>query len=325
MRPALVPVSNRQGGVFTRMQAIAAGCCDAEIRALTRPGGPWVPVRRGAYVERQQWATWSEDVRYAARVRAALLQASPLARASHQSAAALHRMPLRPRWRSELHATRPNVQGTRRQAGLSVHPASIPPADDAIVQGFRATGLARTAVDIAREHGHEDGVIACDVALRLGVARADLERVVRRMWSWPGVVAARAAIEDADGGAAGIGESLTRLLVCELGIGRPETQFEISDGSRVAFADLRIGPHLIEFDGKVKYLRREAGGVSDVPPDVVLWREKRREDWLRSLGYGVSRVVWSELFGPERRRTQQRILGEYQATLRWRGGHIRGA
>ena len=42
-------------------------------------------------------------------------------------------------------------------------------------------GLARTAVDIGREHGFEDGVVACDAALRLGLPRRELWRVLDGM------------------------------------------------------------------------------------------------------------------------------------------------
>lgn len=57
--------------------------------------------------------------------------------------------------------------------------------------------------------------------------------------------------------------------------------------------DLGIeGTHvLIEFDGKVKY--------TDGGPDA-LFREKKREDRIRSSGYVVIRVTWADLFHPER-------------------------
>lgn len=47
---------------------------------------------------------------------------------------------------------------------------------------------------------------------------------------------------------------------------------------------------LIEFDGTVKY----TDGGSD-----ALFREKRREDRIRALGYVVVRVIWADLFHPE--------------------------
>ena len=135
------------------------------------------------------------------------------------------------------------------------------------------------------------------------------------MPQWPYVSPAHAAVAVADGGAATVGESLLRLMVLELDIGVPETQFVIRDGSRWAAADLRVGRHLFEFDGRVKYVGRARGGVADRPVDEVLWDEKRREDWLRRVdgGYGVSRVVWQEMLGAERRSTLRRLYDEYQA------------
>jgi hypothetical protein len=313
MRPQLAAVAATQGQVFTRRQALEAGYDECEIRGLSRDGGAWVRVRQGAYVPRDDWTAWDDDARYVASVKAGLLRGSPDAMASHQSAAALHRMPLRTRWRRQLHATRTGVQGTRRQAGMRIHPAVVAPTDEVLADGFRATSLARTAVDIAREWGYEDGVVAGDAALRMGAKRHDLDRIVASMWAWPGVKAARAVLLDVDGGAETIGESLARLLVLELGIGRPETQFQVTDGARTAYADMRIGNHLFEFDGRVKYVGREHGGLAGARVEEVLWAEKRREDWLRSLGYGVSRIVWDDLVAAGRRRARERLLREYHA------------
>ncbi|HYO19519.1 MAG TPA: hypothetical protein VES02_12730 [Dermatophilaceae bacterium] len=46
----------------------------------------------------------------------------------------------------------------------------------------------------------------------------------------------------------------------------------------------------MEFDGKVKY-----GGADGRD---ALFREKRREDALRSLGYQVARLTWRDLQDP---------------------------
>jgi very-short-patch-repair endonuclease len=60
-------------------------------------------------------------------------------------------------------------------------------------------------------------------------------------------------------------------------------------------------PVVIEFDGQVKNGRSS----DDVDPfgrrqpgRDVLWKEKRREDRLRELGYEVVRVIWSDLDSP---------------------------
>ena len=131
------------------------------------------------------------------------------------------------------------------------------------------------------------------------------------------ITRARAAVQVADGGAQNVGETLLRLMVLELDIGIPETQYEVVEGSRRAFADLRVGRHLFEFDGRTKYVDRARVGVADRPAWDVLWDEKQREDWLRRArgGHGISRVVWDEMFGLARARTIRRMAVEYQQTV----------
>jgi hypothetical protein len=193
------------------------------------------------------------------------------------------------------------------------HPAAVPENEQLVVGGLGVTSLARTAVDIAREYGIEDGVVACDQALRRGVPRSGLYDVLARMRSWPNVTLGRAAVRLADPGAENLAESLARMLVIELGFGTPSTQVWIEDGGRRVRVDLILNGHIFEFDGKVKYTGEFGAGPE------VLWREKEREDWLRSLGFGISRIVWSDLFGPARRAALKRLAREYLATQARRG------
>ena len=70
-------------------------------------------------------------------------------------------------------------------------------------------------------------------------------------------------------------------------------QVEVRDGrgwlvGRVDFV-VRGTKLIIEVDGKVKYATGD--------PEV-LWREKKREDALRALGYTVVRITWSDLERP---------------------------
>jgi hypothetical protein len=316
MRPDLRAVAARHGGVFRRSEAVACGCTEREMKTATGPGGSWVVVRRGCYAERSLWERLDDEGRYALRVRAATLAQVRAGVPSHGSAAVLLEMPTRPRWRELVHVTRPGVTGSRTENGVKHHLAAYGEADVTTAGGQRVLALARTAVDIGREHGFEDGVVACDAALRMGVPRAALARALLPMTYWPHVTRARAAVEVADAGAQNVGESLLRLMVLELGIGRPETQYVVTEGSRRAEVDLRVGRHLFEFDGRVKYVDREHGGVADRPVTQVLWEEKQREDWLRRVygGHGMSRVVWDELFGEARRRTLRRLRAEYRQT-----------
>ncbi len=317
MRPELRARASANGGVFTRRDAVECGYSEREIKTLTGHRGAWVVVRRGCYIERSLWETLDEDGRYMSRVRAVCLSMRHEAVVSHGSAAVVLGMPLRPRWRELAHVTRSDVRGSRTENGVKHHLGTFRGGDVVQVEGLTVTGLARTAMDIGREHGYEDGVVAADAALRLGATPGELSSALEVMTSWPGVTAARAALEVADGGAQTVGESLLRLMVLELEIGVPETQFVIVEEGRRAEIDLRVGRHLFEFDGRIKYVGRERGGVADEPPEQVLWNEKRREDWVRRAngGYGMSRVVWDEMFGVKRRVTLRRLCDEFKGTL----------
>jgi hypothetical protein len=316
MRPELRARASAHGGVFTRRDAVACGYTERELKTLTGHHGDWVVVRRGCYTEREVWEALDPDGRYLLEVRAASLATTSGPVVSHSSAAAALGMPLRPRWRELVHVTRSDVRGSRTENGVKHHLGALTESDLVVVDGLRVTGPARTAVDVGREHGFEDGVVAADAALRLGATRRGLKDALEVMTCWPRVTAARAAVEVADGGAQTIGESLLRLMVLELQVGAPETQFVIVEAGRRAEIDLRVGRHLFEFDGRVKYLGREQGGVADEPAEEVLWREKRREDWVRGVGYGMSRVVWQEMFGDQRRQTLWRLRREFMETVR---------
>ena len=323
MNPALRAVAAGQGGLFTRSQAVSSGCSERELKTRTGARGDWAVVRRGVYTERALWEPLDDDQRYRLRVRAAVLTAAKPCLPSHASSAALLQLPLRPHWIELVHVTRPGVTGSRTEGGVKHHLARYAPEQVAVASGLRVLDLARTAVDIGREFGFTDGVVAADAALRRGATKHQLEQALLAMRSWPHVTRARAAVQVADGGAQSVGESLLRLLILELGIGEPETQFKIVDGRRRAEVDIRVRRHLFEFDGRVKYLGRERGGVADRSPEQVLWDEKRREDWVRNHdgGYGMSRVVWSELFGRARDETKRRLYREFTESQS-RYGHL---
>lgn len=322
MHPELSAWAAQQGGVFTRQQARDCGYTERQLKTLTGHHGDWAVIRRGVYAERHLVEILSDDDRYLLGVHAVAVSTCRAAVPSHTSAAAVHRLPMRSRWHQVHHVTRPDVLGGRTENGVTHHRAALRDPDVVEAAGLRVTSPARTAVDIARLHGFEDGVVAADAALRLGAPWRALAQAVEDGRNWPHNTKARAALRVADAGAQSIGESLLRLMVLELRIGPPETQALVADGGRVAYADLRVGRHLFEFDGRVKYVGRELGGVADRPAHEVVWAEKQREDWMRRAmgGHGMSRVVWHEMFGPARRHTLRRLREEYAATVR-RFGH----
>lgn len=316
MRPALQALAAAQGGLVTRRQAKDAGYTERELRTLTGVRGGWVVVRRGVYVERHVWdAVDQYDGHARLRDLAAHLTMTSDHLMSHDSAARAHGLPmLRPR-EELVHITRFGVGGTRTEHGVKHHMTRLGLLNTVTVDGMPVTALARTAVDLGREHGFLCGTVACDAALQRGLAVADLEAELVPMWCWPGVTQARAAVAHARTGAETPGETLLRLAVLELDIGEPETQFPVKIGGGVAWTDLRVGCHVFEFDGRLKYRTREAGGVAQRPVDDVLWDERTRERMICAEGLGMSRVVWDELLGAARERTLARLRSEYDVTV----------
>jgi len=323
MRPRLRALASLQGGLITRAQALAAGYSEGEIRAHTRAGGPWVLIRRGVYAEHDVvHAVDRYDGALGLRDRAAHLTMTRPHLMSHDSAARAHGLAMLRPEQDLVHITRFGVGGSRTEEGVKHHLTRLGLLGTSVIDTMRVTGVARTALDIGREHGFQHGVVACDAAMQLGVDVSDFESELVPMTCWPGVTQARAAVAAADPGAESPGETLTRLLLLELDLGIVQTQFPVQVGSRVFWADLRIGCHLFEFDGKRKFLRRYVGGVADRPVEEILWDEKRRQDAICARGLGMSRVTWDELFGRARPTTAERLRSEYQLTRRRLGDQL---
>jgi hypothetical protein len=316
MRTELAALAASQGGVFTRAQAMDAGYRAPELRALTGVGGAWVVVRRGVYADRDTWdALDAYAGRPTARARAAHLTIDVDHVLSHDSAAHLWGLPVALARSDLVHITRPGVWGSRTEHGIKHHLAMRPPPVETVA-GLPATGLARTAMDLAREHGIDCGTAAADRAMRWGVIPDDFAEVIDGMKSWPGVTRCRRAATLADPGADTPGETLARLMVLELGLGVPETQFPVPIADGIAWCDLRLGRHIIEFDGRRKYRNVGQGGDATGSPEHVVWAEKVRERDIAAHGLGISRVFWDDCIGRARRATIDRLRGEYAATAR---------
>jgi hypothetical protein len=209
-----------------------------------------------------------------------------------------------------VHVTRRKVHGDAVRAGIKHHLAPYRETDVVEHEGLRLLGPARTALDLAREHGRAAGLAGCDAALRLGVTRQDMEDVLERMWCWPRSRTMRWCVEMADPGSESWLECQARELVLELGIGRPETQLGLTDGSRTVWCDLARHRHVFEADGFVKY--------DEDDPDAAraaVRAEKERQDFIGGFKLGVSRITAHDC-GPGRAAALQRLLREYDDTCR---------
>jgi hypothetical protein len=322
MNPRIIGLMATQHGLVTRRQALDAGMAPERIDRLVRQGD-LVAVRRGVYAEAAYVAslTTFRDKRLLADRAACLRISRPHVR-SHDSAA--HELDLAILRPSDpmTHVTRPGIVGSHNRFGVKHHLA--PYAIDRVVEvgGIAVLGPARTGLDIAREHGLRAGVVAIDSARRAGATLTELELEVALMRSWPEVTVAREAIDLSDPDTDSIGETLMLELVTELGYGRPQTQFGLTANGRTAWCDQRLGRHLFEFDGEVKYHRVEDGGFAIASAEEVVWREKQRQDWLCGFKLGMSRVVWADHFGAARELALERLRREYLDTCRRFGTSI---
>jgi very-short-patch-repair endonuclease/predicted transcriptional regulator of viral defense system len=279
----------RRGGVLSVADLDAAGLSPGGIQTV-HAAGRIVRLRRGVYTTRRIVAELAGDkwAMHALQVKAALSVADDTAAAAGASAAALHRMDMLGGPPSRPVLVRPVEIGAngKHSGTTAVRIARLPEAHLTRVDGWPVTTVARTLVDVARRQGERCAVVAGDAALRMGLDLAGLDRVLADCSRSPGIRAAREMLALCDGRAESPLESLTRLVLDRGGIPRPALQIEIGE-FRVDFCwpSARL---ILEADGKLKYAE-----ASD------LFREKQREDWLRSKGYRVLRTDWPEVFNRE--------------------------
>jgi putative AbiEi antitoxin of type IV toxin-antitoxin system len=283
-------------GPLMRHRLAAAGVSDEEVRRLHRRGR-LARIAPGAYLDPSDPRLRRPEDRYRLRVLVAASRLAVDAVVSHQSAAALHGLPLWNLPSAHLHATRARRSGAFRTGRLHMHTAPLAPEETVVVDGIAATSVARTAVDIARAMRFEEAVALLDAALHRRLATpAELDAVLDRMAGWPGIPAARRAVEFADPRAMSVGESRSRVGMARFGVVTPVLQWAVvGPGPRVlGTADFGWPEHGVvgEFDGVVKYGRLLRPGA--VPADVVV-AEKQREDRMRAVLRGFVRWGWADL------------------------------
>jgi hypothetical protein len=293
-------------GIFTTSDLTEHGVGESEIRSAVRTGS-WVRLRTGVFVTAADLAEIERTARRpgldALAVLASLDRCSAVL--SGSSAAWVWGLP-RPR------QVRPTVELTdpcrwRRGRGWLMTRAALP-ADEVTQRGaYWVTTAARTLVDVARSWPELHAVAAIDAALLRGLTTpAELEHVLDRQSRVAGVPRARRAVALADGRAESWLETYGRLTFAALGLAPFVPQVELwADGRLLKVADgwYADAALAIEFDGRIKYRRAHYGRT----PDEELWREKRTEDILRSLGVRFVRVAAEDLGGGRRTELGARV------------------
>ncbi len=270
---------------------LAGGHSKRGIRAKLLSGA-LVRLRPGVFVHGADWVRTKPETRIVTRARALAAVSSTRPVFSHETAAALHGLPL---YRAEADGVHAIVPLARPGAAVGVvrHRGDV---EDGIldIHGLLCTNLIRTVADTARTMTFEQAVTIADSALRLKCVRRTGEydarladefrdharETVRR--SAQGLRRAERALDFADGRAQLPGESLSRIRLSELGFQRLGLQVRVPGPEGSAYYvdfELEEARAFGEFDGTIKYVD---GKMLDGRTTAdVFDREKQREDWIR--------------------------------------------
>jgi hypothetical protein len=280
--------------------------------------GEVVRVRSGVYLDRDVWTLLDADARYRVRVAATATATQHGTQFSHDSAAAMLRLPSLGAWSPDIHILSPRTPHGRSRAGLRRHSLGV---DVSPVQlnDFLVTSLARTVIDISCTTTFARAVGMADDALRPpqagefrhgkhldAVTPQQLRAELDSLAPYYGSVRATRVLDFASGKSGSLGESVSRVNIHLLGFPPPLLQVPFSDANGfIGFADF-YWPELDaigEFDGDVKY-RDKRYLRGRLPEDVVI-AEKHREDRMRAVVRAFTRWDWS--VATDRMRLAERL------------------
>ncbi|MFZ2512377.1 MAG: hypothetical protein WAW85_14965 [Gordonia sp. (in: high G+C Gram-positive bacteria)] len=283
-------------GILRRTTVLRYGLTDDHL-ATEVSAGELVRLGYGAYLPAQSLPTGPTrgDVRY--RYRCVAFGTADLGKEapvlSHQSAAAVHRLPLLKADLTAVHLLSRSTSGGHKRHQRHIHAGLADPETTTTIDDIRVTSLARTAVDLACLGGFAQALTALDGALRLGATADELttELSARRR---KGITVARRALAVADGSSESVGESWSRAQFILANLPLPALQRTYQCRTRQARVDFDWSARLVgEFDGHLKYGRQFLRD-GETATDIVV-REKDREDQLRELGLMVVRWLWRDL------------------------------
>jgi hypothetical protein len=309
---------DRGSGLTIVRDVVRMGYDDRPLRRESAAGAVR-RIRRGAYADASRWAALKPRERYLVRVLAVVGTRQRIPILAYDSAAAIWGYPRFDAWPgawpSVVHVIAPSTSGIRSRNGVVVHRDHLDPEDVVEIDGLLVTSPQRTLVDLARIAPPGTSVSAVDRALSLNrstaenrVTKAQLEAALERIVSPRGGRKARKVIQFGNGLADNPGESVSRVIIFELGFPAPELQLRhVNPRGGFYFTDFEWPDFMAigELDGLGKYLKDEYLGR--LTPGQAVVEEKIREDHLRAERNAFARWTPDALRQPER---LQRILSQ---------------
>lgn len=271
---------------------------DARATRRLRASGHLVRVGYGITTPTDAYRDASEATRHRARVDAVVSRSKPGLIVSHESAVVMHELPWFGPLPERVVLTDPGRDRAQRLRFSDKVPARGRAVRTVTIDGVETTDLVETAVDIALRSDRGHAIVVLDEVLRRGVPRDRLLEELSRRPTRRGTARALRLLGVADDRTESAGESLTNLVVHDLGLPEPVLQHEFRvRGHLVARVDFWFPEQgvVIEFDGLAKYRDRTLRGARSAE-DVVV-DEKLREDSLRALPHvhGIGRVIWRDV------------------------------
>ena len=254
MNPTLNVLRAIRGGVFTRADARACGYSDPDIDSLLSSGG-WRRIRPGRYAGFRDLALVTDETLHVRRTFQ-LLRESSGRTASHQSAAALHGLPLWGLDLSKVHLTLEEVPevlrgrvvgGADRTPGAVCRPAGQAQragrgagarrgVEDDVVRhvrsplgpgvvvwnGLRVTSPPRTVAEVAATCPTAPAQAVADASLYAGLATPTALRKATDHLT-DGIEQARCVVARATPDSASVAESRLRVILADAGLPTPSS------------------------------------------------------------------------------------------------------
>ena len=264
MNPQLAVMATIRGGVFTRADARACGYPDPDIDTLLDSGG-WRRIRRNTYAAHRALTRVTEHVLHLRKLYRVLLL-NPAVVASHQSAAALHALPL---WGIDLSQVHVTAADGRSGCIGGVHRHIRDPVGPGVQlwNKLRMVSPARAVAEVAATSSAAPAVVLTEAALYAGlVSRRTLKHAAARLDH--GTERAYEVISRCTGSAS-IAESRLRFILAEAGLPAPSSLLDAEEGAAASlwFPDERT---VLEFEPRFPFWCEEFEPDEEDPTPAAL-------------------------------------------------------
>jgi hypothetical protein len=212
-------MANIRGGVFTRADARACGYPDPDIDSLLDTGG-WRRIRPGTYAPHQTLIPVGEEMLHLRRLYQVLRYGERGLIASHQSAAALHGLPLWGLDLTHVHVTARDGRAGRHAGGLHRHVRDPVGAGIRVWNKLRLVSPARAVTEVAATSALAPAVVLAEAALYSGlVTPSSLKRAANQLDH--GTERGHRVLALAGSESASVAESRLRLILAQAGLPAP--------------------------------------------------------------------------------------------------------